>query len=303
VAAASDTVSASPSADLPRRSPDPVPGGVPDHRQEIVIRPPGVIAYVSPVEMWQYRGMLLQKVTQRIQLTYNDMVLSLLWAVARPVIMVFVFWAFKGLSKAKIDVEIPYPIFLYVGLITWFFFRDATTSVALSVQRDAGLMKKVYFPRLLSPISYLLAETYTFCMAALPLSLFMLLAGAFPGWRIVLFPVVLGQTMLLALGVGLVFSALGVRSRDWDRVLSFALMVGLWLNPVVYAVGMIPEHYRALYCLNPLVGGLEAMRSVLFSHYSLPWGMWGYSLMVTFVVILVGLIVFQRAEQTLTDRL
>src|SRR5262245_25276568 len=150
---------------------DPAPIAVPPSLEEIVIRPPDRFRAVDMRELWRYRDTLLTKARQRVRLQYDDMLLGFFWAVARPVIMVLVFWGFRGLSQAKVGVTIPYPLYVYSGLVFWFYFTDATTSVAMSLQKDAGLIQKVYFPRLLSPLSHLLADTYSLLLACVPMAI------------------------------------------------------------------------------------------------------------------------------------
>jgi lipopolysaccharide transport system permease protein len=123
---------------------------------EVIIRPPGTFAHLDLLELWRYRFTMWSKVKQRVRLQYDDMWLGLFWAVARPLIMVFVFWAFRGLSQARTGVDIPYALYVYSGLMAWFYFTEASTAVAMSLSRDAGLIQKVYFPRLISPLSHLL---------------------------------------------------------------------------------------------------------------------------------------------------
>lgn len=270
---------------------------------EIVIRPPGRFAHLDVGDLWRFRGTLLRKTKARVRVVYDDMWLGFFWAVARPVIMVLVFWAFRGLSDAKVGVTIPYPLYVYAGLVAWFWFSEASVAVAGSLNADAGVLQKVYFPRLISPLSLLLAESYNLLLAAGPLVVFMGIFREFPGWQIVLAPLVLVQLATLALGVGLVFSSLMLSSRDWDRVLKFSLYLGLWLSPVVYAGEMIPERHRWLFELNPMTGTLDAVRAVLFGHYAFPWAAWGYACAVTVVVLVLGVLMFQRSERTLMDRL
>jgi lipopolysaccharide transport system permease protein len=271
--------------------------------EEVVIRPPGRFVHLSLRELWRYRHTLVRKAKQRVRTQYDDMVLGFVWAVARPLIMVGVFWAFRGLANAQVGVTIPYPLYVYSGLVFWFYFTEATTATAMSLQRDAGVIQKIYFPRLVSPISHLLAETYTLGLAAVPIAAMMLATGEYPGWHILLLPLVLLQLLILALGLGTLFSALVLKSRDWERTLKFVFYVGLWLSPVIYAVEMIPEHWKLLYLLNPMSGTLLAVRATLFSHFEFHWLSWIYSIAFSLGTLALGLLAFQRAERDLTDRL
>jgi len=271
--------------------------------EEIVIRPPGAFARVSYRELCHFRGMLWRKTQQKIRLQYDDMWLGFFWAVARPLIMVFVFWAFRGLSQARTGVTIPYPLYVYSGLTVWFYFTEVSTGVAKSLFRDAGLIQKVYFPRLISPLSHLFAETYNLALSSLPLLVMMAIYGEYPGWCLILLPLVLAQIMLLGLGLGMMFSSMALSSRDWERVLKFGLYIGLWLSPVIYSVDMIPKKHELLYLLNPMGGSLLAIRAALFGHFEFPWASWLYAVGFSIVLLAVGLLMFQRSERNLADRI
>ena len=273
------------------------------HGGEIVIRPPGAFAHLDLGELWRYRGTLWRKVAQKIRIQYDDMWLGLFWAVARPLIMVVVFWAFRDLSQAQTGVHIPYVLYVYSGLVAWFYFTEVSTSVAMSLFRDAGLIQKVYFPRLISPLSQLLGETYTLALASIPLIIMMVSFGEYPGWNLLLLPAVLVQLMLLALGVGTVFSSLILVSRDWERVLQVSLSFGLWVSPVIYSLAMIPKRYAAIYLANPLSGSLLALRATLFDSLEFPWGAWAYAFVFSVALAGIGLVLFQRSERNLADRL
>lgn len=271
--------------------------------KEIIIRPPRAFARVSPGELWRYRGTLRSKVRQRIRLQYDEMWLGLFWAIARPLIMVALFWGLRDLSRAQVGVTVPYPLYVYSGLIVWYYFSEATVAVAMSVQRDAGLIQRIYYPRLITPLSHLLGESYGLALGALPFALAAILFGETPGWRLLLLPAVVGQIMLLALGSGLVFASLILYARDWERVLKFLLSAGLWLSPVLYSVEMIPRRHAVIYLVNPMGGSLMALRSSLFESMAFPWGSWLYSLGVSLVLCAVGLLLFQRSERHLADSL
>jgi len=271
--------------------------------QDIVIRPPGAFAHLDLVELWRYRATLWRKVTQKVRIQYDDMWLGLFWAVARPIIMVLVFWAFRDLSQAQTGVQIPYVLYVYSGLVAWFYFTEVSTSVAMSLFRDAGLIQKVYFPRLISPLSHLFGETYTLALASIPLVVMMISFGEYPGWNLLLLPAVLVQLMLLAFGVGTIFSSLILVSRDWERMLQVSLSFGLWVSPVLYSVAMIPERYARLYLANPIGGSLLALRAALFDSLDFPWGAWAYASVFSVVLAGIGLVMFQRSERNLADRL
>lgn len=271
--------------------------------REIVIRPPGAFAHLSLKELFQARGILWAKVRKQVRLQYDDMLLGLFWAVARPLIMVAVLVGLKGVSRSDFGVDIPYALYVYVGLVLWFHFTEDVMGVALSLQKDSSLLNRLYYPRLISPLSYVFGETYNLALAAVPLAIMMFLYKEFPGPLLVLLPVVLAQMLCLTFGVGLIFSSLILLSRDWERLLRFGLYVGLWLSPVIWAPDIIPPKIEFLFHANPMSGTLLAMRATLFRHMEFPWGPWLYSCLISVVLTGFGLLLFQRADREVMDRI
>jgi lipopolysaccharide transport system permease protein len=242
-------------------------------------------------------------VRRQIRVEFDQMYLGFFWAIARPLIMVLVFVLLRDLSQARLGVTIPYALYLFSGLILWFYFIESVMETAASVQRDAGLIQKVYFPRLMSPIATVLAGLYGFGIAAVPLAVMMVYYGVYPSWSLLLLPLVLAQVLVLILGLGCVFAALTLSNRDWQKFLAFSLYVGLFVSPVIYSPDMIPERVRDLYYLNPMAGTLLAFRSTLFQGLPFPLGQWLFSIGVSGFVLLFGLVMFQRVERVLVDRI
>lgn len=269
----------------------------------IVIRPAQAFKWIDLRELWAYRALLFQLSMRRFKTTFEGQYLGLLWAVARPLIMMFVFVTFKNLSGAKVGEEIPYFLYIYSGLILWFYFIEAVIETSTAVRQDIGIIKKVYFPRIISPLSAIFGNLMVLSISAVPLIVMMVIFGQFPGWRIALLPLVMAQVALLILGVGCLFAALSLLGRDWEQFLGFALYIGLFVSPVIYAASLIPEAFRAIYFANPMAGSLMAFRSVLFDHASFPWTTWLYSCAVTLVVLTIGVYAFQRAERYFSETL
>lgn len=284
------------SAVLPAAVLTPVP-------REVLIQPPKGFARLDFADLVRHRGILWRRSSHRVRVQYDDMFLGLFWAVARPLIMLAVLWGFRGLAASNLGVSIPYPLYVYSGLVVWFYFTESTQAIAKSLQKDAGLIQKIYFPRLISPLSSLLAETYNLGLAFVPLSILMLVLGVPPCWYVLLLPLVLLQIMILSLGLGLLFSSLILWGKDWERILKFLLYVGFWLSPVFYSPTMIPSKLALLYFSNPMGGSLLAMRAVLFSGFEFPWWAWLYSSVLSIVLLFAGLLLFQRTEASIADRL
>lgn len=271
---------------------------------ETVIRPPSTsLRFLSLREIYQYRHLIFNLVRRDIKVQFNQMYLGVLWATARPLLMVAIFGLFKTLSNANLHVPIPYAVYVYSGLILWFYFLEATTITSKSLEKNANLITKVYFPRIISLIVPILASFYNFCVSAFPLLIMMLWQGVYPGWRIILLPVVIIQCMLLILAVGLIFAALSLDSKDFDKLLNQILYIGLYVSPVIFAPGLIPEAARTIYFLNPMAGILLAFRSTLFADFPFPTTHWLYSVLGTTILLGIGMLIYQKVEAFIADKL
>jgi lipopolysaccharide transport system permease protein len=225
------------------------------------------------------------------------------WAFTRPVLYVLVFALFRNLSGANTGVDIPYPLYVFSGLIVWYYFLDAVMSSAGALQRDAGLLSKVYFPRIITPLVPIISALANLVLGCIPLAIMMIWFGVYPGWRLILLPVVLIQCLVLVAGVGTLVATLSLNSRDWDRFLQFTLYLGIFVSPVIYAPTMIPKAAQTVYSLNPLVGTLLAFRSTLFDSFEFPLPQFLYSVAVSVILFALGIWTFRRAEMEMVDRL
>ena len=271
--------------------------------KEIVIRPPKRLPTLDVMELYRYRGLLKSMVVRQVKLEFSETYLSYFWAVARPLLMVAVFTLLRNLSQAQTEVTIPYPLYLLSGLILWFYFTEAVSDTSNAVRSDLGLIRKIFYPRLLSPMAAVLSNLSKLAVASVPIVLMMLYYGVVPGWQLLLLPAVLLQCVLLILGVGSMFAALTLTRRDWEKFLGLILYIGLFISPVIYAPEMIPEKARIMYSSNPMVGTLLGFRSAICAEMPFPWAEWFYSLAFSVVMVAVGLAMFQRAEKRFVDEL
>jgi lipopolysaccharide transport system permease protein len=301
-------MSSAPPASAPLAPTSVAPQRTPQHTDaahEVVteIRPSAPGLSVVLAELWQFRHLLVALVWRNVRLEFDATRLGSAWAVARPILFTLVFVLFRGLSGANTRVDLPYALYVFSGLVLWTYFLDAATSSAGAIRLDSALLSKVYYPRLLTPLVPVIAALVSVLIALLPLALLMAYYGVRPGWPIVLLPVVLVQVAALALGVGTIVSAVSIENRDWERVLTFLLSLGLWVSPVIYAPSMIPDSLRWLYVLNPMVGLLQAYRAALFDGLPLAVSDWLLSLVTTLAVLALGIWAFRRTESYLADRL
>ena len=270
---------------------------------ETVIRPSAVPFNVQLREMWQFRHLFVALIWRNVRVEFDAMRLGSIWAVSRPLLFAAVFGFFRHLSGANTYVEVPYVPYVYSGLLLWTYFTDSATNAASAIRMDVALLSKVYYPRILTPLVPTISNLVTLLIGMVPLTLIMIWSDVRPGWSVVFLPVAILPCIILALGLGLLVSALSIEDRDWERVLAFGLTIGLWLAPVIYSAEMIPDGFREIYHLNPMSGVLLGFRAVLFSGLPFPTWEWAYSLASSCAVFALGLRVFRRTELRLVDRL
>jgi lipopolysaccharide transport system permease protein len=273
------------------------------HEREIVIEPRAGSGRVDLGEIYGYRHMLWSMVWKDIRLQYDEVYFGFFWAVSRPVVMVAIFALIQRFSSADMGVTIPYSLYVYSGIILWYYFLEAIVGTSRSVTRDADLIKKVYFPRLISPMVPVISGLYTLALSLVPLVIMMAWLGVYPDLKLALLPAVLLQAVMLSMGVGSIFAVLSISTRDYEKFLNLALYAGMFVSPVIFAPDMIPEKGRVIYFLNPMAGSLLAFRSCLFAEFPFPVWQWAYSVAFSVAALLFGTRIYGKAEAYFADRL
>jgi lipopolysaccharide transport system permease protein len=271
--------------------------------EEIVIRPPGDLLRLDVRELYRYRHLLRALIRRNLLVQFGELSLGPVWACVRPLLYVAVFVALGKLANADPRVVIPYPLYLYSGLILWYYVVDASLEAAAAVRNDAHLITKVYYPRILAPLVPVVTQLYVLAVSAIPLGAMMCWYGTYPGWRLVLLPLVIAPVMAFVLGLGTAFAAFAIESRDWERVLGVILYLGLFVSPVIYAPEMIPGAVRVVYFLNPIAGALGGFRAAMFADVAFPIGPWSYSLVASAAIMALGTRMYRVAEGSFADRL
>ena len=252
-------------------------------------------------EIWKYRELLYFLTKRDIKVRYKQTVLGGLWAIIQPLFTMIVFTLFFG-KLAKIPSDgIPYPIFVYTGLLPWIYFSNALTSSGNSLIENQNLITKVYFPRLIIPASASLAGLLDFFLAMLILAILMIYYQFSPSLGILLFPVLVGLTFMCAVGVGLWLSALNVEYRDIRYAIPFLIQIWMFLSPVIYPVTMIKDKYQWLLAINPMGGIINAYRASLLGHKPIDWPLLCISVAIIICLFLSGIYYFRRMEKTFAD--
>jgi lipopolysaccharide transport system permease protein len=262
-----------------------------------VIEPQKGWISINLKEIWKYRELFYFLTKRDIKVRYKQTVLGGLWAIIQPVFTMIIFTLFFGkLAKVPSD-GIPYPIFVYAGLLPWTYFANALTASGNSLVGSANLITKVYFPRLIIPASASLAGLVDFFIAMSVLGVMMIYYQFLPGISILLFPILVGLTFLCAVGVGLWLSALNVQYRD----IRYAIPLWMFVSPVIYPVSMVGEKYKWLLALNPMGGVITAFRASLLCHQPIDWFLLTLSAVIIVFLFFSGIFYFNKMEKTFAD--
>jgi lipopolysaccharide transport system permease protein len=252
-------------------------------------------------ELWKYRELLYFLTWRDIKVRYKQTILGAAWAIIQPFFTMVVFSLFFGrLAKIPSD-NVPYPIFSYAALVPWTFFANGLTQSSNSLVVNANLITKVYFPRLVIPISAVVSGIVDFLLAFAVLVGMMLVYGITPTVAVVWLPLLLLLAFITALGVGLWLTAMNVQFRDVRYIVPFIVQVWMFSTPVAYPSSLLSEPWRTLYGINPMVGVVEGFRWALLGTETSPGPMILISAAVAVILFISGLYYFRRMEKSFAD--
>lgn len=266
-----------------------------------VIQPLRGWRHINLGEIWRYRELLYFLTWRDIKVRYKQTVLGAAWAIIQPFFTMLVFSLFFGrLAKVPSD-GIPYPIFSYAALVPWTFFANGLNQSANSLVTSANLIRKVYFPRMVIPISSVLSGAFDFVLAFLVLLVMMLFYGIVPTVAVVWLPLLLLLALTTSLGVGLWLTAMNVQFRDVRYTVPFMVQVWLFATPIAYPSSLLSEPWRTLYGINPMVGVVEGFRWALLGTETTPGPIILVSTLVAIGLLVSGAFYFRRLEKTFAD--
>ena len=268
---------------------------------QIHIRPTKGWVALDLNELWNFRSLLYFLIWRDIKIRYKQTVMGVGWAILQPLIAMLIFTIFFGrLAKMPSD-GIPYPIFAYTALVPWMFFANALTLASNSLVMQAQMIKKIYFPRLFLPVASVLAGVVDFVLAFIILLAFMGYYGFLPTINVLWLPLLLVLALMTSLGVSLWLSAMNVQFRDVRYIIPFLTQIWFFATPIVYPSSLVPEQWRFVHALNPMVGVIEGFRWILLDAGPAPGPSILVSVAVAIFLFVTGLFYFRRLEKTFAD--
>ena len=256
------------------------------------------------LEIFAYRDFLYVLIWRDLKIRYKQTVVGFAWVWFQPLAMMAVYSLFFGYLARFPSGQFPYPLFVLSGIIPWMFLSRAISDASTGLVENRSLLTRLYFPRIILPVSSVVVSLVDFAVALVLLFIAMALAGHVPGVQFVFLPFFIFELFLLAIGLAVLTSALNALYRDFSYIVPLFLQIWMFSSPVIYATDLVPAAYRPFYALNPLVGILEGIR------WSLGGGPWPHMLSdqavclaIISVVLIASIAYFRKIEKTLVDTL
>jgi lipopolysaccharide transport system permease protein len=279
------------------------PVGYDPSQERILVLEPGRAELQYWRDLWHYRELFAILAWRDVAVRYKQTAIGVAWALVRPLLTTVVFTViFSKVAGLPSDGAAPYPVLVLAGMLPWFLFASVLGEASASLVGNAGLISKVYFPRLIIPGAAAVVALVDFAINLAILAGIMACYGVVPGWQIVLLPAFVALAVLASLGPALLITALNVKYRDFRYVIPFIVQFGLYVSPVGFSSAVVPEAWRFWYSLNPVVGVIDGFRWCLLggeSRLYLPG--FALSLAVVALFLWLGIAYFRRTERTFAD--
>lgn len=272
-----------------------------EEKPYLSIRPRSGWQALDVKEIWEFRDLLTTLGLRDVKLRYRQTALGAAWVLLQPLLAAGIFSVVFGrIAKLPSD-GVPYFVFAYAGLLGWNAFSSTLTKASGCLVANSGLISKIFFPRLILPLSTVFSSLIDFGVALVMMAVLLIAYGIAPGIGLLLLPVWLFLILLLAMGIGLYTAALTVSYRDVQYILPVITQFLLYASPIAYALSAVPQNLRTIYFLNPLSGLLEGFRWSLLNRGHLEIGTVVYSAVVSFTVFLMGAYSFKKMERKFAD--
>lgn len=265
-----------------------------------VIEPKAPWRLLNFKELKEYRDLFWFLAWRDIKVLYAQTILGFLWAILQPLIQIVIFTIIFG-KVAKISTDaIPYVLFSSVAIIPWTYMSQAMTMSSQSLVSNQNMLGKVYFPRIIFPLTSIFSKLVDFSISIALIVVLMVYYRVLPTWNLLLFPVFVLMMIAVSAGVGMWLSAMAIRFRDVKHAMPFAIRMLMYSAPIVYSATSIPHNYRLLYSVNPIVGVIEGFRACLLGT-AMPWGYIWPGMISASVLLLSGIVYFGRMERVFVD--
>jgi len=273
---------------------------------DMVIKPKGQIFDLKLKEVWRYRDLLLLLVRRDFVSFYKQTILGPLWFFIQPLFTTITFTIIFGRLAGLSTDGLPQPLFYMVGITTWNYFSDSLTKTSTVFRDNAGIFGKVYFPRLIMPLSIVVSNLIKFGVQLLLLALMMIYyaingAAFSPSIYLLIFPILVLLMGLQGLGLGLIITAMTNKYRDLAFLVTFGVQLLMYATPVIYPSSSVPEQYRWLFSLNPMSQIVETARLGFLGVGQFTWGGFLYTIIATLLILLAGIIIFNKVEKKFID--
>jgi len=273
---------------------------------DLTIEPQSSLFDLNLKDVWRYRDLLWMFVKRDFVSFYKQTILGPLWFFIQPLFTTIIYtFIFGGLANLSTD-GLPQPLFYMAGITAWNYFSDCITKTSTVFKDNANIFVKVYFPRLIMPLSIVASNLVRF---AVQMILMIIMMGYYSWkganfhmtWAISLFPLLVLLMALLGLGLGLIITALTTKYRDLAFLVTFGIQLLMYTTTVIYPLSSAPAKYKTMISLNPMTGIIECFRFAFLGQGQLTWGTIGYSTVFTLVALLLGILIFNKTEKTFVD--
>ena len=270
--------------------------------QQIIIEP-GNSSRNYWKDLWRYRELFYILSWRDVKVRYKQTVIGAAWSIVRPLLTMIIFTiVFSKVAKLPAGVSAPYPIMGYAAMLPWVFFSTSLAEASMSLIGNSNLITKVYFPRMIVPTASIITSLVDFLISFCLLFILFLWYGYFPSWQILVLPVFLLMAFVASVGAGLFVTALNVKYRDFRYIIPFIVQFGLYISPVGFNSNVIPEKWRLVYALNPMVGVIDGFRwCLLRGEQVIYWDAMAVSVGVSLILFVLGIRQFRKMEKSFAD--
>lgn len=253
-------------------------------------------------DLWRFRELFYILSWRDLKVRYKQTVIGVAWSILRPLLTMIVFTViFSRIAKLPSEGSAPYAIMVFAAMLPWQFFANSLSESSQSLIGNSNLISKVYFPRLIIPTSSIIVNLVDFLISFGLLILLMIFYQFIPSWHIIFLPLFLLLAFLASFGIGLYLTALNVKYRDFRYIVPFIVQFGLYVSPVGFSSSVIPEKWRLLYSLNPMVGVIDGFRWAILGQSNIYWTGFILSIVIILVILFYSIRYFRKMEKTFAD--